>query len=186
MDNQQPSTNIEWRTVIEYDRYEVNQFGDIRHKQRKKNLTPRYNRGGYGYVSFNIAGKRTNFAVHRIVANAFIPNLDNKPEVNHKDGNTKNNCVDNLEWVTSSENKYYTYIKETNHNCRGKEVFQYDQNGKYIATYPSMTAAAQVIKVGMASISACCNGSQKTSGGHIWKVGEGSTTKYERNPSSSA
>lgn len=90
MDNQQPSTNIEWRTVIEYDRYEVNQFGDIRHKERKKNLTPRYNRGGYDYVSFNIAGKRTNFAIHRIVANAFLPNLDNKPEVNHKDGNTKN------------------------------------------------------------------------------------------------
>lgn len=105
MDNQQPSVEMEWRTVKEYERYEVNTKGEIRHKKRKHILTPRKNSGGYLYVGFNIEGKRKNFAVHRIVANAFIPNPNGYSEVNHKDYDRTNNNVDNLEWVSSSQNK---------------------------------------------------------------------------------
>lgn len=112
MDNQHPSVEVIWKSVQECPKYEVNQFGEIRHIYRKQILKPRYNKGGYGYVSFKIEGHNKNFAIHRIVANAFIPNPENKPEVNHKDGDTTNNKADNLEWVTSSENKIHAYQKK--------------------------------------------------------------------------
>ena len=63
MDNQQPSVEKEWRTVIEYNKYEVNQFGEIRHKKRKQILKPRKNKSGYEYVNFRINGINKNFAI---------------------------------------------------------------------------------------------------------------------------
>lgn len=185
MDNQQPSVKTEWRTVQECDRYEVNQFGEIRHKKRKHILAPRLNSGGYGYVGFKINGKLKNFAIHRIVANAFIPNPNGYSEVNHKDYNRLNNCVDNLEWVTSSNNKQHAYQKEANHVARGKSVEQYTKTGQYVATYQTVSEAARAMGCCIAAISNCCLGRTKTSQGFLWRFSEGSTTKYERKPSSS-
>ena len=186
MDNQQPSNEIEWRDVKEYDHYEVNQFGEIRHKKRKQVLKPRSNNGGYLYVNFNINGIRTNFAVHRIVANAFIPNPKGYLEVNHKDYNKQNNNVSNLEWVNSSQNKQHAYLKQENKQSRGKSVEQYTKDGRYIKTFESVSQAAQEIGCCVSAISNCCLGRTKTSKGYRWKFAEGSTTKYERNSSSSA
>lgn len=185
MDNQQPSNKVEWREVKEYSHYEVNQFGEIRHKVRKHILKPRSNKGGYLYVNFKIDGKNTNFAVHRIVANAFIPNPNGYTEINHKDYDRTNNCVDNLEWITSSQNKQHAYLKEVNKSSRGKAVEQYSKDGNYIQTFESITEAAKVINCCVAAISNCCLGRTKTSQGFRWKFVEGSTTKYERKPSSS-
>lgn len=182
MDNQQLSDKLEWRTVVEYDRYEVNELGQIRHKDRKKILTPRANRSGYMYVNFNIGGHRTNFAVHRIVANAFIPNPNNYPEVNHKNLNKADNRVENLEWVNSTENKIHSYNSETR-KSNGKEVEQYDLNNNYIKTFPSASAAAKYMGCSIGAISNCCNGRTKTSQGYLWRFAESSTTKYKRNPS---
>ena len=83
--------------------------------------------GPHGYQKVNISmhGKEKLISVHRLVAEAFIPNPDNKPEVNHKDGNKKNNAVWNLEWVTSKENIAHAYrtgprkgMKGDDHPCR--------------------------------------------------------------------
>ena len=184
MDNQQPNVEKEWRTVIEYDKYEVNQFGEIRHKKRKQILKPRPNRSGYEYVNFRINGESKNFAIHRIVANAFIPNPNGYTEVNHKDYNKSNNCVDNLEWVTSSGNKSHAYKKIENHIIRGKEVEQYTKAGEYVKTYDTVSDAAKAMGCCVAAISNCCLGRTKTSMGFQWRFSEGSTTKYERNLSS--
>ena len=185
MDNQQPSVEKEWRTVQECDKYEVNQFGEIRHKKRKQVLAPRINKGGYGYVAFVIDGERKNFAIHRIVANAFIPNPTEATEVNHKDYNKLNNCADNLEWVTSSENKTHAYKKIENKIVRGKPVEQYTKTGEYIKTFDSVSDAAKEMNCCIAAISNCCLGRSKTSMGFQWRFSEGSTTKYERKLSSS-
>lgn len=182
MGNQQPSSKKEWETVQEYDRYEVNALGEIRHKNRKRILKPRSNPGGYLYVSFNINGKRRNYAVHRIVASAFIDNPDRLPEVNHKDHNRQNNNVDNLEWVSSSANKSHANKLSTNRHSRGKKISQYTKQGEYIKTFPTITEAAQEIGLTIGAISNCASGRSKTSGGYIWKFAEGSTTKYNRNP----
>ncbi len=69
--------------------------------------TSRNNR--YGIVTYYENGKQTQQYVHRLIAKAFIPNPENKPEVNHIDGNTKNNNSNNLEWVTSQENTIHAY-----------------------------------------------------------------------------
>lgn len=185
MDNQQPSNETEWRSVIEYPNYEVNQFGEIRHKVRKQILKPRSNNGGYQYVNFRINGRLQNFAVHRIVANAFIPNPNGYTEVNHIDRNRMNNCVENLEWVTSSQNKQHAYLLSENKICRGKRVDQFTKDGKYIKTFDSVSEAAKEMGCCVAAISNCCLGRTKTSQGYRWSFAEGSTTKYERNPSSS-
>lgn len=185
MDNQQPSNKEEWRVVLEYDRYEVNRYGEIRHRVRKQVLKPRPNPSGYLYVNFNIEGHRQNFAVHRVVANAFIPNPNYKPEVNHKDLNKNNNFVENLEWVDSSENKNHFHQTKTS-TTLGKEVDQFSKSGVFIKRYKTVTEAAREVGCVVGAISNCCLGRTKTSMGYKWSFVEGSTTKYARNPSASA
>ena len=177
MENQQLSNKMEWRTVIEYDHYEVNQFGQIRHKQRKNVLNPRFN-AGYGYVNFNINGKRKNFAVHRIVANAFIPNPFYKPEVNHKDLNKANNTVGNLEWVDSSENTKHSYGQGLRKSA-GKKINQYSKNGVLIKEWASISEAARFMNCTVGAISNCCLGRTFTSMGYKWSFVESPTTKCE-------
>lgn len=186
MDNQQPSGNIQWKTVQEYENYEVNQLGEIRHKSRRRVLKPRVSPNGYLYVNFNIAGRRTNFAVHRIVLNAFTPHEDKSLEVNHKNYDRTDNRLENLEWVSSSENKKHANKKVQNRHSRGKEIHQYSKTGEYIKTFPSVTDAAKSIGLGVAALSNCALGRTKSSGGFVWKFAEGSTTKYNRNPGLSA
>ena len=116
-----------WHPCAGYEtHYEVSNYGNVRSIER---LVPhplggkkiQYGRvlkvgkasNGYLIVNFCVDKVKSNHSVHRLVARAFIPNEDNKPQVNHKDGNKHNNHVDNLEWVTRSENglHYFKYIK---------------------------------------------------------------------------
>ncbi len=181
MGNQQPSDKMEWKTVVECNKYEVNYFGDIRHKVRKQILKGRPNKNGYLYVQFVINGKRKNFAIHRIVANAFIPNPNHKPEVNHKDSNKSNNKIENLEWVNSSENKKHSYnygFRKTHQ--QSKPVRQFTKDGLFIKEWQSISDAAQSLNCTVGAISNCALGRTKTSMGYVWKFVEGSTTKYSR------
>lgn len=103
---------LEWRTIEEFPKYEICQSGLIRHKVRRTFKKPVMSEKGYLLVKlYEKTGVAYKRRVHRLVAETFIPNPDNKPQVNHKDGVKVNNHVLNLEWVTNEEN--YIHSIET-------------------------------------------------------------------------
>lgn len=90
--------------VVNGDNYEVSNLGNIRHVSSNKLRKPAKNNKGYQLVCLYQNNKVKGYLLHRLVALAFIPNIDNKPEVNHLDGNKENNVVTNLEWSTRTDN----------------------------------------------------------------------------------
>lgn len=93
----------DWREVVDNENYMVSNTGRVRRRGSDYDHST-YGMKGYQLVDLYSSGVRTKKRVNRLVAEAFIPNPDNKPEVNHKDGNKSNNNVENLEWVTKKEN----------------------------------------------------------------------------------
>ena len=93
-----------WKKIEDYH-YAVNEEGQVINTRTGKIKSTYLNRpNGYLQVQLSKNGKVKHFFIHRLVATYFIDNPDNKPEVNHKDGNHLNNSVDNLEWATREEN----------------------------------------------------------------------------------
>lgn len=134
---------------------------------------------GYYQVSMTINNESKPYLFHRLIAQHFIENKCNKPCINHKDGNKLNNNIDNLEWCTYSENINHAIKtglrKSPNHKLGSKSpysknVLQYDLNGNFIREWGSLTEAANNLNIKKASISSCCKGRNKTSGGYIWKL----------------
>ena len=100
-----------WKPAVGFDGYEVSNLGNVRSFKRKtpRILKPSLGCAGYLRVGLMLGDKQKTLLVHRLVAIAFIPNPDNKREVNHVDGNKFNNCVDNLTWTTPSENTKHAF-----------------------------------------------------------------------------
>lgn len=129
---------------------------------------------GYLVVGLTANGKRKSFSVHRLVAEAFIPNPENKSCINHIDGNKLNNRVDNLEHCTHSHNNKHAYdtgLKKPS----GKSVQQCDSAGNVIAEFVSQMEASRVTGIRNSCIGKACKGKYKTAGGYIWRYKETST-----------
>lgn len=93
-----------WKEIKDFPDYEISNLGHVRNKKNNKiKLTP-INSVGYKHVSLMKDGKQYVVKIHRLIAIAFIPNLENKSCINHIDGDKTNNSIDNLEWCTYSEN----------------------------------------------------------------------------------
>lgn len=111
-------------------RYVPNRWGTLRLSPSKL-LKYGKSKSGYLIVSFCVDGVKSNQTIHRLVARAFIENESNKPQVNHKDGNKHNNCVENLEWVTVSENGLHAYNVLSNSAWnKGKKLPKYNEERK--------------------------------------------------------
>lgn len=187
----------EWRPVVGYeDLYEVSDWGNVRSVDRiivDKNGREMHYKGrilkgaihpNNGYKMVLLGVGRPNM-VHRLVAKAFIPNPENKREVDHiiptSDGGTDD--VWNLRWATTKENannpksavkRYRKHSEETRKKLSEsrkdkKAVNQYTLDGKYFSTYESLHKAAKTVGGTVTSISRCCNGKQKKYKGFIWK-----------------
>ena len=116
-----------WKTLVyqgnTFDRFEVSTDGQIRNSKTKKIYKTCINKGGYEQVCVSLGSrdKKKTFSIHRAVAETFIPNIENKREVNHIDGNKKNNCVLNLEWLTGSENMKHASKTNLLHPASGTD-----------------------------------------------------------------
>lgn len=125
---------------------------------------------GYKKVLIRDNGRERTVFVHRLVALAFVPNPDNKPQVNHKDGNKANNRPENLEWVTLAENMRH----------RSKVLKTYPKRRVLCINrgvmFESVSEASKALGVSRANITECANGRRNTAGGYKWvyadKVGK--------------
>ena len=103
--------------------YGVTAEGDVYGYKRKKFLKPSTDKDGYLYVDLHKNGKHKKFRIHRLVAEAYIPNIDNLPMINHKDENKANNCLQNLEWCDCKyNNNYGTRIEKIK-----KQILKFDR-----------------------------------------------------------
>ena len=160
--------NEEWREInIEGKNtqgYFISSLGRFRNKKGviMKNYKPHHS--GYIYLRVNI----DKYALHRLVAQTFIPNLEDKPFVNHIDGNKINNQVSNLEWCTCLENNLHNH-KIGLIKCFTRKVGQYDLEINEINKFDSIREASFKTNINIGSIKAVLYNKQKTGGGFIWK-----------------
>lgn len=172
-----------WAEIYE-GRYAVSSLGRVislsfKGVPRQKIMTQR-DIASYLRVHLHINGKGKQVLVHRLVAMAFIPNPSNLPEVNHKNGNKHDNRVDNLEWVTKSQNKIHSIevLKRPHPNLgkslelslRHKTVCQYSKRGDLIKTYHSIRVASMMTGINETNISRCANGKRDSAGGYVWRL----------------
>lgn len=117
-----------WKKCKYCNSYEISTNGEVRNIFSQKILKPYINKYGYAEVSISLGKKhlKKNYRVHRLVAETFIPNPNNLPQVNHKDGNKLNNKIYNLEWVTNEENILHSIQTGLKPNEHG----EYSHNSK--------------------------------------------------------
>lgn len=185
-----------WKDIDCFEgRYQVSTFGRVKSLKRKitdinknyilneKILKQAAMTNGYKFIALCKNSVYKQLSIHRLVAIAFIPNPDNKPEVNHKKGIKIDNRVSELEWSTRSENQLHSYKigimkppraalgKFGKDNPSSKKIIQCDLNGNEIAVFYGMAEARRVLKMPHINIGEVCRGEQKTSGGFKWKWG---------------
>lgn len=170
-----------WKDIKEYEGlYQVSNLGRVRSCKREikmRNqftgieyyLNPWTDNKGYKRADLMKNGKKKSKQVHRLVAEAFIENPYNKPQVNHIDGNPKNNNVSNLEWNTAKENSQHAIRTGLKVRTRAIPVIQLSKEGDFIKTWKSIALAQKQLNITNGKISECCKGKRKTTGGYKWK-----------------
>lgn len=162
-----------WVTASANPRYEVNEEGQVRHRERKKILAQKTDRYGYKVVCMSSGNrlKPQNATVHRLVASAFIPNPDDLPAVNHKDEDKTNNRASNLEWCDNLYNTRYGTGQERSRAARRKKVEALDGES-VVLTFSSTAQAAKALGVSRESIRDAILGRSHKSCGYSWRYAE--------------
>lgn len=178
-----------WKKITNYNNYSVNELGEIKNNLTERILKARTNGARYKYVVLYKNGKSLCNAVHRLVAETFIPNPENKKTVNHKDGNKHNNNTENLEWATQSENVKHAYSElkrkcylsgkygdqhpsfgKTGKDCANSiPINQLSLTGEFIKTFAGAMDAERETGISYSGINSTCRGRLKSSGKFKWE-----------------
>jgi len=169
-----------WKDIKDFENYRVSNYGRIFSKKSNQILKPTSDKKGYLRISFYENGKSNTQKVHRLVANAFICNQNKLQQVNHRDENKENNCVENLEWCDNSYNRNYgtatARTAEANLNCKSTSI-----PVKCLETetvYDSIRDAER--NTGAKNIFYCCVGKRNTSNGLHWEYASNMRRKENR------
>lgn len=179
----------EYKTIADYPNYSISNMGNVRNNKTGRILAKRLN--NRGYITAHLPNKMAY--VHKLVAQAFIPNPNNYSEIDHTDGNKTNNICTNLRWCSRKENmnnpitinKISTlkmgssnpmYNKESPNKGKigvdsilSKKVIQYDLEGHEIRRWDSVRDIKRELGFSQGQISGCCRGETKTAKGYIWR-----------------
>lgn len=171
-----------WKDIKDYEgHYQVSNLGRVKSVSRTIQsssgkittkdliLKPKNNIGGYLVVNLNKDGSYKTKFVHRLVAETFIPNPNNLPQINHKDENKNNNFVENLEWCTSKYNANYGTRNIRASKNKMKRVAQYDLEGNFIRHWESISTVQRETGMRLSGISGACLGINKTAYGYLWR-----------------
>lgn len=131
-----------WKKIKDFDEYSVSNFGNVRNDQKGTLLKLR--KSTCGYMCLQLKSKRNMKYVHRLVGEAFIPNPQNLPQIDHIDGDKTNNAVYNLRWVSVSEN-CRAYGSEQRAENRKREVLAINTNGEKVV-FDSRKSVAEHFK----------------------------------------
>lgn len=163
-----------------FDNYKVYEDGRIFSKLTEKELNGCVDTYGYRVFKLSVNGKRKIYKHHRVVATLFVPNPDNLPQVNHKDGNKLNNHKDNLEWVNAKNNIHHAHKNglATNKHLKKKVMQICQSTQEVLGVFDSYREASKATGITETNISAVCRGykpknrpeARQTAGGFIWRT----------------
>ena len=168
-----------WKDIKNFEGlYQVSNLGNVKSLNWRKTGKPRNlylkpQNKGYLQVELVKNGERKSFVVHRLVAEAFLPNPLNLPQINHKDEVKTNNSSENLEWCTTNYNVRYSMELHPNRKHKGEKyntpVQQLTLDGNVVKTW--RCSRVIFLETGMSdwSISECCRGNRKTAYGYKWQ-----------------
>ena len=167
-----------WKDIKGYEgRYQISNFGRIKSiwKTTSKILKCAKKPSGYMVCTLSKNGIFKYYRVHRLVADAFIPNVENKPQVNHINGIKTDNNVDNLEWCTAKENIHHSFKvglskgRRDAQNTSSKKIRQYSLDGIFVKEWESGMQIQRELGFNNSAVSACCLRKTKQAYGYIWR-----------------
>lgn len=174
-----------WKDIEGYEgRYQISNLGNVKSLNYgghgyAKDLVPKVNNCGRLWVELFCNGSKRQCLIHRLVGEAFIPNPNDYPQINHKDENPKNNVVENLEWCTQAYNNRYS-LKLHPERMRqrhpkivrtfsGKKIVQLSLNGDVLRTWEDIRSIVRETGMSQWSITQCCDGNRRKAYGFKWQ-----------------